>query len=56
MKRLLFFLALLLIAWLVVGSDGRAQSEEPPPGEPLETFVPSEKLPADEAISFPADI
>ena len=24
--------------------------------EPLETFVPSEKLPADSAISFPVDI
>ena len=35
------------------------ESEPPQPKrseEPLETFVPSEKLPADSAISFPVDI
>ncbi len=36
-----------------------AQAEETPDEEdaaPLETFVPSERLPADSAISFPVDI
>jgi hypothetical protein len=43
------------------------ESPSPPPAEsepkepqrstePLETFVPSERLPADSAISFPVDI
>ncbi len=36
------------------------QAEERPEGEsggqPLETFIPTERLPADSAISFPVDI
>ena len=40
-------------------SPPSAESEPQKPErstEPLETFVPSEKLPADSAISFPVDI
>ncbi len=50
--------ALLLAALLVsthsvpVVAQGEAESEQEAP----ETFVPSEKLPADSAISFPIDI
>ena len=33
-----------------------AQTETDPEPEAPETFVPSEKLPADSAISFPVDI
>jgi hypothetical protein len=32
------------------------ESEQQPGSEPLETFVPSEKLSADRAASFPVDI
>ena len=35
---------------------GEPPSGGPPAGGPAETFVPSEKLPADSAISFPVDI
>ncbi len=46
--------ALLLLALVLRGPDTPAQ--DPPEGEPLERFVPTEKLPADSAISFPVDI
>jgi len=37
------------------GAGGSPQAEEGG-GQPLETFIPSERLPADSAISFPVDI
>ncbi len=58
-------LFLLLILTLVsIGPETPADDpapapqtgEEPTAGEPPETFVPSEKLPADSAVSFPVDI
>ena len=55
-------LSVLLLCGALMSSDTRAAqspgAEEPPEQatEPLETFVPSEKLPADSAISFPVDI
>jgi hypothetical protein len=33
-----------------------AQQQQEEEGEPLETFVPSEKVSADRSISFPVDI
>jgi len=33
-----------------------AQSKEPPPRDPLEEFVPHEKVDADSIVSFPVDI
>ncbi len=71
MKRKLLLisaLAMLLIAFLSIGPDAPGQAGEPPPPAteapaaeppdttPLETFEPTEKLPADSAISFPVDI
>jgi hypothetical protein len=34
----------------------QAEEAEEGGGPPLETFIPSERLPADSAISFPVDI
>lgn len=50
--------ALLLAACLVSTHSAqlRAQTAEEGEVEAPETFVPSEKLPADSAISFPVDI
>lgn len=49
---------LLLLVALSLG--GVAPAETPQTGavgkEELETFVPTEKLPADSAVSFPVDI
>jgi len=40
------------------GAGGSPQAEEAEEGEgqPLETFIPTDRLPADSAISFPVDI
>ncbi len=66
MNRLFFPLRfLLLIAALALlgpatpaeapaAAHGSAQQDDSE--EPLETFIPTEKLPADSAISFPVDI
>ena len=62
MKALVYpLLSVLLLCGALMSSDTRAaQPPEPQQPkrseEPLETFVPSEKLPADSAISFPVDI
>ena len=50
--------ALLLVALLVSAHSVPvvAQTEEESEQEAPETFVPTEKLPADSAISFPIDI
>lgn len=50
--------ALLLVALLVSAHSVPvvAQTGEESEPEAPETFVPSEKLPADSAISFPIDI
>ena len=47
----LALLIALLLAWTVApqGEDEAREAE-------IETFVPSEELPADSAISFPVDI
>jgi len=50
---LLLFLALLLAT---PAGPGAAQTPEQSEEEALEEFVPSEKVPADSAISFPVDI
>lgn len=62
MKRVLFVILLLLLVLGLAGLTTTAQDTAGPPstsGEPeqeLETFVPSEKLPADTPVSFPVDI
>ena len=38
------------------GGSNRSEQSSGSEAEPLETFVPSERLPADSAISFPVDI
>lgn len=49
---------LLIAALLATGHSGPvvAQTETESAEEAPETFVPTEKLPADSAISFPVDI
>ena len=50
------FLGALLLAATQPG-ESSGQEPEPTPVEiELETFVPSEKLPADSAVAFPVDI
>ena len=60
MKRLFIasLFVLLLLALVLASPDTPAQDPagDEAPAEPLETFVPSEKLPADSEISFPVDI
>ena len=56
---LLLFGALMTSDTLAAQPPAAEEAPEPPteaPTEPLETFVPSERLPADSAISFPVDI
>ena len=38
------------------GGSSQAEEADEDGGQPLETFIPSERLPADSAISFPVDI
>jgi len=55
--RLVLFSMLLAACLASVHSVAvTAQTETPESSEAPETFVPSEKLPADSAISFPVDI
>ncbi|NIA01694.1 MAG: hypothetical protein GWO83_00945 [Bacteroidia bacterium] len=61
--RFTVLVALLVAGALIAfGSPGSAErdqaSEAPESGEeqPLETFIPTDRLPADSAISFPVDI
>jgi hypothetical protein len=60
MRRLIrLTLGSLLLAALLASPHSApvvAQSETGPEQEAPETFVPSERLPADSAISFPVDI
>ena len=71
MKRMLPRLLLILLLAGLVGVAVSQPGDEPPPAPeqvpepseadevdetPLETFVPSEKLPADSAVAFPVDI
>lgn len=68
MKKLLFpsSLALLIAGLFFFGPETPAEDprQEPPPeteelpasNESLDTFVPTEQLTADSAISFPVDI
>lgn len=53
-----FLFAMLVVALLLSPHTEQlvAQTGTDPEEEALETFVPSEKLPADSAISFPVDI
>ena len=50
------FALLLVLAPAGPGHTPTAQEQAEEEPEELETFVPSEKLPADSAISFPVDI
>ena len=61
MKRVLRVLfAVLLLAAFGQGAKGReavAQEPKAPASpDPLEEFVPHEKVPADSAVAFPVDI
>ena len=68
MRRLFvpLFFALLILVFATVGpktpaddpqqAPEESQAPAAPEAEPPETFVPSEELPADSAISFPVDI
>lgn len=51
----LLALAVVAVAAVVSTPDTSAQSTAEPP-QVLQEFEPSEKLPADSAISFPVDI
>ena len=57
MSRLIRLLLALLFLTLVEQGQGLrpATAQEPPP-DPLQEFVPHEKLPADSAVAFPVDI
>jgi hypothetical protein len=66
MKRALVVLSTVLLL-LALGSAREAHRLEaqeapppapagPPPSDPLEEFVPTEKLEADSVVSFPVDI
>lgn len=50
---LLFLLFVLLVLAAAVAT---APAQSPAQDDELESFVPTEKLPADSAISFPVDI
>ena len=54
--KVFLFLLLLALALVLVGPSLPAQDEDSAVQEELETFVPSEKVPADSAVSFPVDI
>ena len=54
--RKLWPLLLALLLALFLAFQATSQGEEDAVQEDLETFVPSEELPADSAISFPVDI
>lgn len=55
--RTILLAGVLLAALLSTHEGSRAARAASEPGhEPLEDFVPSERLPADSAISFPVDI
>lgn len=58
-------LTMLLLLAAALGGSAPASAPPAPPAEPqgdavgeeeLETFVPSERLPADSAVAFPVDI
>lgn len=57
MKKTTLALFLLFLLALVLGPSPAAQDAgREGAADELETFVPTEKLPADSAISFPVDI
>lgn len=63
LKALRWSLLLPLLAALTPGPDTTgaayplaARSQRGGGGEPPPTFIPSEKVPADSAVSFPVDI
>jgi hypothetical protein len=56
-KNTLIVLVLIVLATAAIAYAVAAQSESTPTPDPaLEEFIPTEKLPADSAISFPVDI
>jgi len=57
-KILIVIAALLAAAAVVVAAAASARGPAPDPAQDAneEDFVPSERLPADSAISFPVDI
>ena len=55
--RFLLFVLLVLVSLISSHTEQLvAQTSTETEEESLETFIPSEKLPADSAISFPVDI
>jgi len=57
MSRLIrLLLALLLLTLAGQGQGARPAAAQQPPPDPLQEFVPREKLPADRAVAFPVDI
>ena len=57
MKWILYSLAVTLLASSsLVASSTAPKSQESTQTEPEEDFIPTEKVPADSAISFPVDI
>ena len=49
-------IALVLFAWAIEGSIVTRAVADESADEGLEEFVPSEKVPADDAVAFPVDI
>jgi hypothetical protein len=58
MKRALLVVTAVLLAAGAGGHGRRLEAQEaaPPTPDPLEQFVPREKLEADTVVSFPVDI
>ena len=63
MKGLVFSILMLLFSASPAGTEAEVQFHPPPAAgssgsgeEELEEFVPSERVPADTAVSFPWDI
>jgi len=52
----LFLLALVVLALLLASNLAGRSEAAAEPVEEEDTFVPTERLPADSAISFPVDI
>ena len=46
----------ILILAFLLGTGPEPNQIEPQPEDTAETFIPSEKLPADAAVAFPVDI
>jgi hypothetical protein len=49
-------IVLAALAWAVEGAIVTPAAADDPSDEGLEEFVPTEKVPADDAVAFPVDI